>query len=71
MHATHAALSAAEASVDVHQAGVVDSRTNLRTAALQAAQFIAEHGNRDIGILNRERAAEATTHFAVREGSEL
>ena len=48
-----------ERAADVHQARGVDRRADLGARVEHAAQLVGEHRHRGVGVLDRERAAEA------------
>ena len=61
----------ASAAADVHQAGRVDRRADLGARVEHRAQLVAEHRHRRVGVLDRERAAEAAALHAVPELDEV
>ena len=59
VHRPHAGPLAPQRAADVHQARVVHRRADLGARVEHAPQLVAQHGHRRVGVLDRERAAEA------------
>ena len=59
MHRAHAGALAPQRAADVHQARVVGRRADLGARVEHVAQLVGEHRHRGVGVLDRERAAEA------------
>ena len=68
MDRAHAGALTVERAADLHQAGIVGRRADLGAGVEDAAQLVAEHRHRGVGVLDRERAAEAAA-FLARRGS--
>ena len=55
---------APQRAADVHQARVVGRRADLRAGVEHVAQLVGEHRHRGVGVLDRERPAEAAALVA-------
>ena len=64
----HAGALAPQRAADVHQARVVGRRADLRARVEHVAQLVGEHRHRGVGVLDRERPAEAAA-LAARPSS--
>ena len=59
-------------AADLHQAGVVGRRrTPSAPVSSDAGDLVVDHRRRDVGVLDRERAAEAAALVAPRQRDEL
>ena len=67
----HAGALPPQRAADVHQARVVGRRADLRARVEQVAQLVGEHRHRGVGVLDRERAAEAAALLRVLELDEV
>ncbi len=67
MHAFDAGPLAAQCAADVHQAGIIDCRTDFGLGIQNATHFIRQHGGRDVRVFNGKGAAKAAALFAIRE----
>ena len=61
MFGAHVGALAVQRSADVHQAGVVAGGTNLGLRLLDVLQFFLQQRSRNVGVLDGEGTAEATS----------
>jgi len=71
VHRPHVRAPAREAASDLQQARSVDCRADLRAGAFDRIALVGEHRARGIGVLDRERTAEAATLIGVGELDQL
>jgi len=61
MHRLHTRLLSMQSPLNMHQAGVVTSRTSLSLRIQNRRYFIPQHRARNIGILHREGSTKSAT----------
>ena len=59
MHGPGARPDPGQPAADVHQARAVPGRADLRAGVQHVAHLVGQHRRRGVGVLDRERAAEA------------
>ena len=68
MCGAHKRPLAMERAVKMHQAAIVNRRTNLSAGVEHAAHLVGQHSGRDICVLDGEGAAEATALLNILDG---
>src|SRR5689334_17119440 len=71
MHAADGARRTLQSTADLQQAGVIRPGAHARPGFADCRQLVAKHGGRDIGVLHRERAAEAATFVTAWQLAEI
>ena len=66
VHRAHAGALSRQQAADVHQAGVVAGDQHLGAGVADVARLVRTHGDRGVGVLHREGAAEAAALLGPR-----